>query len=150
MSSFDPTFEHFRAATGYQNRRTDHQPKFDAFRGFVLDGTLRTSDLHFVIQFVCHPNFQAHAKTVDYFELQDDGSFSRLSALPSGYHRANSYQNYKSATGHPKGLFYELNLYNGDGRSKHHTSRVKGSTFERDDNHDQNYGSTKGKHWRDD
>jgi len=58
-----------------------------------------------------------------------------------------SYQNYKSSSGHSKGLFYEINLYTRDGSSNHHTSRVMGSTYDRDNSHDLNAGPIKGAHW---
>ena len=147
MSSFGPDFEHFRTASGYRNRSTDHQSKFDAFRRFVMDGRKSPADSSFVIQFVCHPNFEAYAKTVTYFQSDDEGGFHKSSHLPNGFKRANSYQNYKSTSGHPKGLFYELNLYTGDGHSNHHTIRVTGSNYTRDNAHDLKAGNTKGPHW---
>ena len=66
MSSFDPDFEHFRSASGYRNRYTNHEAKFDAFRNFDLDekpaaGYDAVMD-PFVIQFVYHPNFHAGNK----------------------------------------------------------------------------------------
>ena len=153
MSSFDPNFDNFRSASGYRNRTTDHESKFDAFRSFVLDTNFAghndgTADA-FVIQFVCHPNFHAGDKTVLYYERTsaEGNDFERTTNLPPGYKRGNSYKNYKSRSGHPKGLFYELNIYTRDGRSNHHTSKTTGSNFDRDATHDQNYGSTKGKHW---
>jgi hypothetical protein len=163
MSHFDPDFLiHFRSASAYRFRTTDHEDKFRAFRQFASHddhqgGATTHHDFRepFVIQFVCHPNFHAHEKTITYFVLGDaaaaggDVSFQESSTMPDGFRRANCYKNYKSKGGHPKGLFYELNLYTRDGRSTHHTSRVHGSTFSRDDGHDQAQGSTLGKHWLD-
>lgn len=149
MSRFDPDFRHFASASGYRNSHTDHESKFAAFRAFAVDGKLPSiTDPPFVIQFVCHPNFQPHSKTVTYYEFAPDNvGAAKMDELPSGYRRANSFKNYKSTTGHPKGLFYELNLYTMDGSSKHHTSRVTGSHYTRDDSHDKQHGTTKGAHW---
>lgn len=149
MSTFDPDFAHFREASGYRNRRTDHESKFQAFRDFVVSNKAPSGfSSPFVIQLVCHPNFEAHRKTVSFYELSDEGDrFDQIDALPGGYLRANSFKNYKSNSGHPRGLFYELNLYTKDGISHHHTSRVSGSTYERDSSHDQKPGTSKGKHW---
>jgi len=147
MSHFDPEFHHFAAASGYRNRRTDHESKFRAFHDYVVEETAPPDfAAPFVIQFVCHPNFEPNLKTVTYYELTSDG-FEEHAQLPSGYHRGNSYKNYKSASGHSKGLFYELNLYTKDGVSRHHTSRVTGSQFARDNSHDEHPGPTKGSHW---
>jgi len=148
MSSFDPDFIFFRSSRPYQNRFTDHESKFNAFRSFALEGQ-PPSDIQgaFVIQFVCHPNFLAQSKTITYFVHNGSGNFERTDDLPAGFRRANSYKNYKSADGHPKGLFFELNLYTPSGSSAHHTSRVQGSTYTRDDSHDKCSGPTKGPHW---
>ena len=100
---------------------------------------------------VCLPSkHQTHTKTITYHTFKDTGDlFDKTTSLPQGYVRANAYHNYVSKSGHAKGLYYELNLYTPDGQSKHHTTRVKGIHFGRDDSHDQNYGTTKGRHWRD-
>jgi hypothetical protein len=149
MSHFHPDFTHFQGASGYRNRTTDHESKFQAFKQFVFSGSKASSfSDSFVIQFVCHPNFEAHRKTVTYFTLNTStGEFDQSDSLPEGFQRANSFKNFKASGGHPKGLFYELNLYTRDGRSRHHTSRVTGSAFHRDDTHNQKHGATKGRHW---
>lgn len=147
MSHFDPDLRYFANASGYRNTYTNHESKFRVFRDFVVEGRAPSSEHSpFVIQFVCHPNFGANLKTVTYYELVPDG-FEARDQLPSRYRRANSYKNYKSALGHPKGLFYELNLYTKDAVSTHNTSRVTGSHFARDDSHDMRPGHTKGAHW---
>lgn len=148
MSSFDPDFNFFRSSRPYRNKSTDHESKFMAFRSFALEGQSPSNiEDVFVIQFVCHPNFMTHSKTVTYFLHNGSGEFDRTDDLPAGFRRANSYKNYKSDKGHKKGLFYELNLYTPSGSSAHHTSRVKGSAYARDDSHDQRPGFTKGPHW---
>ena len=85
-----------------------------------------------------------------YFSFNSSsGEFDNESSdLPGGYKRANSFKNYKSSGGHPKGLFYEVNLYTFDGASHHHTSCVSGSIYSRKSEHDQSHGKTKGRHWR--
>lgn len=118
MSQFDPDFEFFQSASGYRSCATDHESKFNAFNSFVCNG-VKSPDFQdsFVIQFVCHPNFEAQRKTVTYCTIDaTTGGFAVSNSLPGGYKRANSFKNYKSSGGHPKGLFYELNLYTLDGR----------------------------------
>jgi len=121
----------FRSASEFRNRYTNHESKFDAFREFVLndgsnksveggDPTLSGAE-PFVIQFICHPNFNPDDKEVAYYEYSSadtaDGktSFQEKPTLPpGGYKRKNSFKsfkNYVSTSGHPNGLFYELNLY---------------------------------------
>jgi len=138
MSTFDPQLTHFKSASGYRNHRTVHNDKFQAFRKSLVQGKRPAFDKKknskmspFVIQFVCHPNFAGHLKTISYYELVGD-KFELRDQLPPGYSRANSYQNYKSPSGHPKGLFYELNLYN----STPKTSTVTGTNYVRDNSHD--------------
>ena len=82
-----------------------------------------------------------------YISNKAKGGFDCLDSLPVGFQRGNSYHNYKTDLGHPKGPNYELNLCTRDGKSRHHTSRVKGIHFQRDDSHDLNHGTTKGRHW---
>jgi hypothetical protein len=156
MSHFDPNFDHFRNAVGYCNRTTDHESQFNAFKNYVGAGTNSLLRGSFLIQFVCHPNFEPHRKTITFYVYDEEtGSFQQSTStvicgdLTIGFQGANSYKNYKTASGHKKGLFYELNLYTKDGRSNHHTSRVTGSNYTRDDSHDQHHGSTKGRHWLD-
>lgn len=144
---WDPNLEYFRSASGYRNVASDHARMFESFRSFAMSGTPTSVAEPFVIQFVCHPNFLADQKEAVYYLFQEGGCVISSDSLPSGFQRANSYRNYKSAAGHPKGLFYEVNLYTSSGVSHHHTSRVSGNHFERDASHDQNFGTTKGKHW---
>lgn len=149
MSRFDPGFSFFQNSSGYRNVHTDHEAKFRAFKKFVCDGEKEFGFKDsFVMQFVCHPNFAAGSKTVTYYTYNPtSGEFERSDSMPQGFKRANSFKNYKSSGGHPKGLFYEVNLYTSDGRSGHHTSRVSGSNFPREQGHDQQHGITKGSHW---
>ena len=117
MSHFDPNFRFFNDATGYRNCYTDHEAKFQAFKDFVCNGINCISFTEsFVIQFICHPNFQAHAMTITFYTLNiNTGEFEESSSLPAGYKRANSFKNYKSSEGDVKGLFYEVNLYTLEG-----------------------------------
>lgn len=85
MSSFDLDFRHFSSASGYRNRRTDHEEKFNSFRSYVIDGEASSLTESFVIQFVCHPNFQANRKTVAFFKLDcRTGKFDEFDELPPG------------------------------------------------------------------
>jgi len=127
MSSFDPDFTHFSSSRPYRNTRTDHEPKFESFRTFVVNGQASTK-----IPGQGGP-FVIHCQSVSYFSSNEKGEFEESADLPPGFHRANSFKNYKSTDGHPKGLFYELNLYTSRGGSAHHTSRVQGAQFPRDD-----------------
>jgi hypothetical protein len=154
MARWDPTFKYFQQASGYRNRRTDHEAKFKLFLDYMIRNERMTSMIEdvvdtFVIQFVCHPNFHPESKDIVYYVYNGHGNFDSSTSLPLGFARANSFKNYKTTPGigHEKGLFYELNLYTSTGISHHHTSRVKGTRFERDDSHDQRSGITKGQHW---
>ncbi len=149
MSNFDPSFQYFRHASGYRNCRTDHELKFQSFKDFVCNGkhVNRLSE-SFVIQFVRHLSFEADRKSVLYYTFNpSQGDFAVSDRMPNGFKRANSFKNYKTKEGHPKGLFYELNLYTVDGNSMHHTSRVGGSSYPRGSEHDKDHGTTKGPHW---
>ena len=100
---------------------------------------------------ICSANSSLYAllDVTSYFIFnKKEGSFDRLETLPEGFLRANAYHNYMTNLGHPRGLYYELNLYTPDGQSNHHTSRVKGINYLRDDSHDLKYAITKGQHWR--
>lgn len=91
MSQFDPDFRFFNAASGYRNCFTDHEAKFSAFKDYVCNGTKSTTNFadSFVIQFVCHPNFAAHIKTITYYTFNtDSGEFTEICSLPGGYKRA--------------------------------------------------------------
>lgn len=149
-SELDPDFTYFRSAKRYTTKPTDHDSKFLAFRGYLLQKTAPlSSSSPYVIQFVCHPNFEQQRKVISYFIFnKKEGTFDRMETLPEGFVRANAYHNYMTNLGHPRGLYYELNLYTPDGQSNHHTSRVKGINFLRDDSHDFKHGTTKGRHWR--
>ena len=142
MSKFDPNFEFFGSAKRRTSAGTDHDSKFEAFREHVLHGKSNlalTFQPPFVIQFVCHPNFEQHRKTISYFiHNEATNDFEPAQVLTPGFRRANSYHNYvtDAGVGHPKGLYFELNLYTMGGVSPHHTSRVKGIDFVRDDSHD--------------
>ncbi|KAL7581107.1 hypothetical protein ACA910_005908 [Epithemia clementina (nom. ined.)] len=149
-NTLDADLSFFASATGYRNIRTDNDHKFQAFQSFAQNNRKARTPFSdpFVIQFVCHPNFEPDRKEIAYYTYNPDtDDFDSSETLPSDFRRANSFQNYKSSGGHPKGLFFELNLYTHEGQSNHHTSRVKGSTFSRDNSNDQEQGSTKGPHW---
>lgn len=130
MSSFDPQLTQFKSASGYRNHRTVNHTKFKALRNNLTNGTPEYDAKNpFVIQFGC-PNFAGHLPITNY-ELVGD-KFQLREQLPPGYKRANSYQNYKSTTGHPKGLFYESTLSG----SAPKTSTVTGTKYVRDNSHD--------------
>uniref|UniRef100_A0A0G4HKI0 Uncharacterized protein n=1 Tax=Chromera velia CCMP2878 TaxID=1169474 RepID=A0A0G4HKI0_9ALVE len=139
--------ELLKSASGYRNRRTDHDDKFAAFWDWNSKGSTSTAIGNYVIQLVAHPNFQPELKTVLYFRREAAG-FVKMDALHD-HKRANTFKNYRTSNGvgHPKGYFFDLNLYVMDGVSMHHTSTVSGKQFARDNWHDGPSVATKGPHW---
>ena len=132
MSRFDPDFQFFQRAVGYRNCHTDHEMKLRSFREYVCHGTKLSDGVteEFVIQFVCHPNFAAHLKTITYYTFDpSSGTFDETGSLPTGYRRANSFKNYKCPQ---HNLFFEVNLYKaGVVVSSHHISTKAGREFSR-------------------
>ena len=136
-------------AIPYGNIITDKESYFTQFIDWQKNGNHKNQIVEdYVIQFICHPNFEAHNKTINYYK-KIDNRFEEITDI-ANYKKSNSYKNYKTnkGIGHMKGLFYELNLYsNIQNCSNHHTSTINGRKFERDSSHDGDFVSTKGSHW---
>ena len=136
----------------YRPIRTDKDPYFQEFLEFgkndIHHNLVKEKD--YVIQLVESPNF-SDDKTIKYFKKVDN-KFEEISEklILENYKKANSYKNFKTnrGVGHPKGLFYEFNLYTRQQKySPHHISTVKGNSFHRDNSHDSEHIENKGPHW---
>ena len=99
-------------AMPYRPRKTDNEDCFDSFLAWAKAAPLKPVFKSFAIQMVCHPNFQASQKEISWFTCEPDGTFMFTGDTPKEIVRANSFKNFKTAkgTGHPNGIFYEVNL----------------------------------------
>tara|TARA_Y100000996_G_scaffold412857_1_gene399887 strand:- start:2107 stop:2541 length:435 start_codon:yes stop_codon:yes gene_type:complete len=137
-------------AVPYKNIRTDKEEYFNQFFEWDKNGFHQNNiEDDYIIQLVECPNFE-HKKKIQYYKKTDDKFVEVEEKDILNYKKANSFKNLKTNknVGHPKGLFYELNLYsNVINYSNHHTSTISGNRFTRDSSHDINSVVTKGIHW---
>ena len=120
-------------AKPYRNIRTDNEAKFDDVWSFLKGESPGPAQDCYAAQIVHHPNFNAHLREEKWFVSDMDGA--RLeNTKPDGFQKENSFKNYRTdaGVGHPKGIFYEFNLYKQNPTSTRRPSTADGSLYPRD------------------
>jgi len=149
------------ATQAYRPIYTDHEAPLQEFcawaRVDAVPASPATVDARWVFQVVQHPNFCRSARQVTYFARQGETyvQVPPAAATPASLLRVNAFKNFKSrpGEGHPKGMFYEVNLCvrraddKSSFQSPHHTSTVNGRRHLRDCSADLPSVPTKGVHW---